>query len=63
MTTTTPESRGEIAYLAYCRAVSFTAHNGEPLPAFDGLGKPQRDAWIMSARAIWELATTGKTNI
>jgi hypothetical protein len=63
MTTTTPESRGRIAYTAYCRRVNFTAHNGEPLPGFDDLGEPQRDAWIYSANVLWDLATTGKATI
>lgn len=63
MTTTTPESRGRIAYTAYGRKVGFKTYDGRNLPAFDELEDPQRDAWVFSANVIWDLATTGKATI
>lgn len=63
MTTTTPESRGRLAYTAYCKPVEFTSINGEQLPAFDDMPEKRRNAWINSARVIWELATTGKAEL
>jgi len=61
-TTTTPESRGRIAYTAYLRKV----HNGPiPLsvPTFDGLPAIERDGWMNAARVLWEIATTGRTEL
>jgi hypothetical protein len=63
MTTTTPESRGRIAYTAYCRKVGFRGINGDELPSFDDLPDAIREAWIGSAGVIWDLATTGKATI
>ena len=63
MTTTTPESRGRIAYTAYCKTTDFKAFNGTTLPMFDELGAPRQAAWIASAGVIWDLATTGRAVI
>lgn len=59
MTTTTPESRGHIAYTAYGRSTGFRNFQGNPMPNWDDLTPQIRDAWINAARVIWELATTG----
>jgi hypothetical protein len=56
---TTPESRGQIAYTAYCRKVDFKAHNGDDLPRWANLPAAVREAWIHAAGVIWELGTTG----
>ena len=63
MTTTTPESRGHLAYMAYCRRVNFVSHDGKRLPPFVDLDEVQREGWIASAQIIWDVATTGKTKI
>jgi hypothetical protein len=63
MTTTTPESRGQIAYTAYGRRVNFTTHDGREMPLFDQLGPTQREGWIAAAEVIWQLATTGQATI
>jgi len=63
MTTTTPESRGRIAYIAYCRSVGFRAINSDDLPPFDDIPEKIRNAWIKSANVIWDLATTGRATI
>lgn len=60
MTTTTPESRAVIAYAAYCRAVNFTAYNGEPLPSFSEMPEDRQRAWIKAAGIVWDLATAGR---
>lgn len=62
-TTTTPESRGRIAYTAYGRKVDFRTHDGRPMPTFDELGPAQRSGWIGAAQVIWDLATTGHATI
>ena len=63
MTTTTPESRGRIAYTAYCRKVNFRAIDGSDLPAFDDVPEPQREAWVFAANVLWDLATTGHATL
>lgn len=63
MTTTTPESRGRIAYTAYGRAVGFQDPDGDPLPLFDALTTDQKDGWINAAQIIWDLASTGRAVI
>lgn len=63
MTTTTPESRGRIAYTTYGKAVDFTNHRNEPLPTFDALYPQQQRGWINAAQVIWDLATTGRAVI
>lgn len=63
MTTTTPESRGRIAYTAYGRITDFKNFRGEPMPAFDDLPPKIREAWISAAGTIWDLATTGHATI
>lgn len=63
MTTTTPESRGHIAYTAYGRKTEFKNFRGEPMPSWDDLPQTTRDAWIFSANVIWDLATTGHAEI
>lgn len=62
-TTSTPESRGQIAYTAYGKSVDFTAFNGEPMPMWHELDDRRRQAWINSARVVWDLATTGSATI
>jgi len=61
MTTTTPESRGRIAYTAFCRG----AAAGRPIvaPLFDELPPSEREGWIKAANAIWDIATTGRATI
>jgi hypothetical protein len=63
MTTTTRESRARIAYTAYGRTVNFKDHRGEPMPLFDDLTPAVREAWIVSANVIWDLATTGHASL
>jgi hypothetical protein len=74
MTTTTPESRGRIAWVAYCRKLArFEVGEGgtdadfirasQARPMFDDLPEPVRQAWIAAAQTIWDLATTGKAVI
>ena len=63
MTTTTRESRGRIAYIAYGRVTNFKNFQGNPMPEFDALPENIREAWIVSANVIWDLATTGKATI
>lgn len=58
-TTSTPESRGQLAYTAYCRSVNFKAVNGEELPMFFDLDEERRRAWMAAADVIWQIATTG----
>jgi hypothetical protein len=58
MTTTTPESRGRIAYTAYGRVTEFENYQGLPMPSFDELPPKIKEAWIKSANTIWDLATT-----
>jgi hypothetical protein len=62
-TTTTPESRGQIAYTAYGRSVGFKAHDGNDMPNFGNLPKDRQNAWIAAADIIWSLATTGKATL
>lgn len=63
MTTTTPESRAQIAYSAYGRKVDFKNYQGNPMPMFHELPPNIRDAWIAAADVIWSLATTGVATI
>jgi hypothetical protein len=63
MTTTTPESRGRIAYTAYGRRTGFQRHDGRALPTFDELPAVEREGWINAAGVIWELATTGRATL
>ena len=63
VTTTTPESRGRIAYTAYGRKVNFKNYRGEPMPSFDDLPEETRQAWIAAAGVVWGLATTGRATI
>jgi len=60
MTTTTPESRGLIAYVAYGRLLDGGAR---PLtrPAFASLRTHEQDAWVAAAGRVWSLATEGRT--
>ena len=62
-TTTTPESRGRLAYTAYGRAVNFKAFDGTDLKPWDELPAPILQAWIHAANAIWDLATTGRAEL
>ncbi len=63
MTTTTRESRGRMAYTAYCKTVQFKSIRGEDLPMFDEMPEDRREAWIVSANLIWDLATTGRATL
>ena len=62
-TTTTPESRARIAYAAYGRTTGFKNFQGNPMPVFDDLPENIREAWTNAARVIWELGTTGHTEL
>lgn len=62
-TSTTPESRGRIAYTAYGRVTGFKNFQGNPMPTYDALPLTIKDAWNAAANAIWSLATTGKATI
>jgi hypothetical protein len=62
-TTSTPESRGQLAYTAYGKSVGFKTHDGKDLPMFHELGDPQRQGFIAAADVIWQLATTGSATI
>ncbi len=59
MTTTTPESRGSIAYTAYHRVL---AGPGVPVtaPLFHTLDVRERQAWISAAQVVWSKAKTGQ---
>lgn len=63
MTTTTSESRARIAYTAYLRAL----WRGNPIPdsapTYDQLPDAEREGWMNASRALWEIATTGRTTI
>ena len=61
MTTTTPQSRAQLAYAAYTRILM---QNGLPTPPpFDELSSAEHEAWMNAARVLWELATTGRSTI
>lgn len=62
MTTTTPESRGLIAYSAYTRSLMQANPSRTPL-SFDELPDDERDGWLNAARVLWDLATTGKATM
>lgn len=59
MTTTTPESRATIAYVAYGRTL---VGPGRPLtgPTFRGLLPYERDAWSRAAEVVWAMAKSGR---
>lgn len=63
MTTTTPESRGQLAYTAYCKTVGFTAYNGETLKTWIEVPEDRRAGWVAAAGLIWDLATTGTAEL
>lgn len=60
MTTTTPESRAQIAYTAYGRKVAFRAVGGGVMPMFGELPPAVRDGWITAAGAVWDPARRGE---
>lgn len=62
-TTTTRESRGQLAYTAYCRTVGFKSIHGEALPMFHEMAEERREAWIVAANLIWDIATTGHATL
>lgn len=62
-TTTTPESRARLAYVAYGKAVDSRKNDGQQMPAFDNLGPAQRAGWIAATDLIWSLATTGRATL
>lgn len=62
-TTAAPETRGRILYIAYGDKVKFRTWDGRPMPSFDDLGAPQRDAWIHAAGVLWQFAMTGRVEI
>lgn len=63
MTTTTRESRGQLAYTAYCKTVRFKSINGEDLPMFHEMPADRQEAWIVAANLIWDIATTGRATL
>lgn len=63
MTTSTPETRGQICYTAYCKRVDFKSVHGEDLPMWHEVRADLRAAWIAAADVIWQLATTGSATI
>lgn len=64
MTTTTPESRGRIAYIAYLRGRYAEDLPGlQATPLFDELPTPERAGWIKAANTIWDIRTTGTATI
>lgn len=62
-TSTTRESRGRIAYTAYGRTVQFKNWQGDPMPSWPELPMHIREAWIVSANVVWDLATTGHATL
>ncbi len=63
MTTTTPVSRGRIAYVAYGVQRNFRTHDDRPMPEWKELPDEIKAAWIAAAGAIWDIATTGRATI
>lgn len=63
MTTTTPESRARIAYTAYLRALYGGAPIPDDVPTFGALPDAEQLGWLNASRALWEIATTGRTTI
>jgi hypothetical protein len=63
VTSTTPESRGRIAYTGYLRSIHNRGPIPETVPSFDDLPEAERLAWVNSARVIWEIATTGRSSL
>jgi len=54
------EQIAEVMYTTYCASVGGKAFNGDPLPSWVEFGKDekkkaQRNAWIASADAAWDL--------
>jgi hypothetical protein len=62
-TTTTPETRGRIAYTAYGRITGFKNFQGDEMPTFDNLPPQIKRAWITAANVIWDLATKGNATL
>jgi hypothetical protein len=62
-TTTTPESRGRIAYTAYCKSRVSMGDDWSALPSFDEQSPENRQAWITAAQVLWDLATTGQATL
>jgi hypothetical protein len=62
MTTTTPESRGRIAFIAYCRA-RYGVEGALRMPMFDQLPDEERAGWMKAADVLWTLATTGRATL
>lgn len=63
MTTTTPDSRGQLAYTAYGRSRNWTAVDGSEMPLWAEIHPDIRAAWVAAAGVIWDLATTGRATI
>jgi len=59
LTTTTPESRAQLAYTAYGKAVDFRNKDGDEMPPWHELPEAIQAAWVSAAGVIWDLATTG----
>lgn len=59
-TTSTPESRGQLAYAAYGRSVDWKAVGGNIMPNWSNLDAERQAGWIAAADAIWSLATDGR---
>lgn len=63
MTTTTPESRARIAYIAYGKVTGFKNFRGDPMPEFEDLPETIREAWEAASQVIWDLASTGRASM
>lgn len=62
MTTTTPESRARIAFIAYCRA-RYGVEGAMLMPLFDQLPDEERAGWLKASDVLWKLATTGQATL
>jgi hypothetical protein len=64
MTTTTPESRGRIAYVAYLRGKYRDDLPGlQATRMFDEMPAREQEGWIKAANTIWDLRTTGTATV
>lgn len=62
MTTTTPESRARLTYLAFIRG-RYGIQGATTQPLFDDLPAEERAGWMKATGMLWELATTGQATI
>jgi hypothetical protein len=59
----TPEERGQVAYLAYGRSVDWKANDGDTMPNWTNLRADRQAGWVAAADAIWQLATDGRITL